>query len=250
MPRGVPIDDQLIIDTAITFYKDTEFTGLIGFHYYCEPWAERKRMDYIMKAILATEPAARFLLWTNLAMHVWPQPPASRFLLWTNLAMHVWPQPETQLLLPLFEQVHVTIYKDLEERESANALQNIAKHCPNVYVHYQRDDDRIHPQMVKAGPCFLPFLELSFDSSGKVHACCYDWKGEIDLGNIRDGVTDVVRKWTDFRFNLSVIPHGAPMMGRMAPERCKLCGHRNPNLCGLDGPIAERTAKALQEGEL
>jgi hypothetical protein len=40
------------------------------------------------------------------------------------------------------------------------------------------------------------------------------------------------------------------MMGRCAPERCKLCGHRNSNLCGIDEYIAKRTQEALNNGEV
>lgn len=63
--RSRELDDDTIVRCAADAYSRHNFTGLVGWHYYCEPTLQADRMLRLMDAIKAMAPTARFILWSN-----------------------------------------------------------------------------------------------------------------------------------------------------------------------------------------
>jgi hypothetical protein len=66
------LDDDTIVACARAAYWSHGFTGVVGWHYYCEPTLWMPRILALMDRITAAAPQARFILWTNGTR---PQPP-------------------------------------------------------------------------------------------------------------------------------------------------------------------------------
>lgn len=213
-PTGTqPMTDGEIVDAAVALYRDYGFGGMVGWHYYCEPLVARERMQRLMEAIREQWPAARFVLWTNGAL-----------------------LSDDARELHGFDRVHITEY------EPSNAIHYAARKMRAI-VSAPAIDDRLDTARVGAGPrpCLRMFTEIIFDYWGTVHACCYDWRGAIPLGTLRDGLPAVVDAWQSLRAELVA----AGGMSDSAPAVCRACPHACLRLSEFD---AAASARAMADG--
>lgn len=188
-----PLTDELITDTVVRLHRDFGFRGLVGWHYYCEPLEEEKRCIWLMAAIRQQIPEARFLLWTN------------GTLLHTPLTTY-----------DVFDGIVVTDYGHCHRRLMK---QLEVAHKQAVIVNWPLDG-RLNIEGVETNvPCTRPFCEMPIDYYGNIHACCYDWRGRVPLGNLwSQPLESIVSRWQSFRDKLL-----GPLMSRDAPQVCRTC---------------------------
>jgi hypothetical protein len=213
------MSDATIVETARAAYLDHGFEGLIAWHYYCEPLCDAGRMWELMGAIRDRVPQARFLLWTNGLLI--PKPPSSR--------------------LAKFRQFERIVITDYSKRDLAPLLAAL----PQARVFPARLDARLDPPPTppSSRPCLRPFVELILDFYGNVHACCFDWRGAIGLGNVTmDPFPAILRRWRILRERI-----GGRQMRPEAPETCQRCWARQDGLMGIDERIVARALDWRQE---
>lgn len=209
-----PMTDYQIVSTALEVRR-RGFAGHFAFHYYCEPLMDWPRIQRVAGRIREQDPGATFLLWTNAD------------LLPENL----------QELADVFCRVVVTNY-------GGHDLSRLREVCPSVGTVGPGLDWRLNPP-THDGPerCMRPFLELVFDFYGGVRACCYDWRGEIQIGNIHDEpLDDILAAWERMR-----VAVGSTPMAADAPERCRRCGTRYVRLDQFVPEAAARAEQYMQE---
>jgi len=188
--RGAkPLTDDKIVSIAAEAYNEHGFRGMIGWHYYCEPMLEWRRVFPLMRRIKAEAPSARFVLWTNGTII-----------------------PDDDL--GMFEQIHVSAY----DPEKARAFHEAA---PHALVEPIAIDDRLSSRRpVLQGQCWRPFTEMIIDYAGQVHACCYDWRGQIAIASVhKSKLSTVLGKWRELRAQLAA--RGG--MSADAPAPCRNC---------------------------
>jgi hypothetical protein len=212
------LDDDTIVEAAVTAYRDLGFCGLVGWIYYNEPLLEMERMFGLMARIKAGAPAARFILWTNGTL-----------------------VPTDCTRFAQFEQIMVSRYNELSQRGVDRLVAAGLK--PRVIEKPQLDDRLFeHVPADTSAPCLRPFVELVVDACGNTHLCCYDWRGRATWGNLmRDGIVDLARRW---RETLPAI--AGPQMTACAPKTCQECGHRWSQYQQHDAAIVAR-ARAARE---
>jgi len=207
-----PMPDALIVQTAVALYRDHGFTGMIGWHYYGEPAMARDRILGLMDAIEAAWPAARFTLWTN---------GLDGDAEWFRR----------------FAQIVVSDYGLDHERREA-----IHRAAPWAILRRSTLDARrtaVGPD-ADATPCARMFAEMIFDYGGAVHCCCYDWRGQAELGRLGDGALDeLIRRW---RIARAAMVRGAH--GSAAPPCCRRCAFRSPDVACLVPEIQRRAMLA------
>jgi glycosyltransferase involved in cell wall biosynthesis len=208
--EGRPLKDEEIISAARIAYERHGFRGFIGWHYYNEPTLLIDRVLGLMEQIRKVVPQSRFVLWTN---------GISR---------------PTDPRVSLFEQVWVTDYRG----DAAQVRQHYEKLGVIQTFTVDNDlDNRIaetKSNPIKTGNrCLRPFTELIFDNCGGAHLCCYDWRREVNLGNLRDGLSIVLGKRQIVMGNVCCQP-----MKNEAPTRCLQCQTRT-ELTRFDEDIAQ-----------
>ncbi len=206
------LDDEKIIDSAVTAYEKLGFTGLIGFHYYNEPLLSAKRLFRIAALIKGRAPKARFLLWTN--------------------GMLI---PERCDQYFIFDQIVISGYNEQSAR-GRDRLTAAGIKCS--YANNAQLDDRIQTLEVKdkSASCLRPFLEMIFDNYGNTHLCCYDWRGQGTTGNLHNESIEVLAaKWFE------ALPKIAgDKMAADAPKVCLNCSNRWADFQVHDQAIVER----------
>jgi hypothetical protein len=209
-----PLTDDRILELARQAH-DLGFAGLIGWHYYNEPMCAWWRIRPLMERIRAAVPQARFVLWTNGAQ-----------------------MPTDRRELAGFEELNITDY--------ANNRPRLPDLPGRVVWRPVVPDSRLQPgpARVHYAPCRRMHTEMVFDYFGRVHACCHDWRGAIDLGNGQtDAMPELLRRWRAMRAQVA-----GHCMGPDAPETCLRCGLRSGNITEFDQQAAARARAALAAG--
>ncbi len=206
------LDDETIINSAVTAYEKLGFTGLIGFHYYNEPLLQAKRLFSIAAQIAGQTPKARFLLWTN--------------------GMLI---PENVDQYTIFDQIVISGYNE----QSARGRDRLE--AGGIKCNYAEDaqlDNRLQTlePADKSASCKRPFLEMIFDAYGNTHLCCYDWRGQGTTGNLHNESIEVLAaKW------FQALPKIAgDKMAPDAPTVCLNCSNRWSDFQVHDAAIVER----------
>ncbi len=195
------------------FCKDKHgFQGKIQVHYYNEPLATRARLLRLVEAL----PEFKFILWTN-GVHLTNTDLANGFL-------------------DKFSEVMITIY--YMNPVSAKFCLDLRTAYPQVDVQRANMDDRKNEELE---PVFnplitscerMPYWEINFDYYGNGHICCGDWRGEINIGNIKkDDYDDILNKWRPISFALSQGWNEKTF--DKIPNVCKLCTTRTHDMSRL-----------------
>jgi hypothetical protein len=190
------LDDDLIVTLVKRLYREFGFRGVIAWHYYCEPLCAAERMFRLMGLIRRQVPEARFLLWTN------------GTLLDEDLSIY-----------DQFAGIVMTYYGvgDLARMKA------LAERHRKATIAQWPLDGRLEIDGVETNlPCTRPFSEMIIDYYGNFHACCYDWKGQIPIGNLHNAPLDsLVSRWQSLRGKLL-----GPLMAADAPRACRTCRMR------------------------
>lgn len=203
---GKPITDEIVIALARQMYEKHSFQGYVAFHYYNEPMLEAERLFHIMAELKKNTPA--------------------RFLLWTNGTI----RPEDERMR-LFDVVKCSNYFD-----NPSLGDYYRKYVKDVETFVPRFDARLdkwEENPIDSSPCLRPLVEVIVDNFGKVHICCQDHKGEIDLGNVWEEDLSVILE----RRN-KILETVCRTMNDQTPMRCRKCkGKTGP--IGFIGNICE-----------
>ncbi len=206
------LNDEKIIDSAVTAYEKLGFSGLIGFHYYNEPLLSANRLFKIAATIAGRTAKARFLLWTN--------------------GMLI---PERCDQFFIFDQIVISGYNEQSAR-GRDRLAAAGIKCD--YADNAQLDDRLQTLEVKdkSASCKRPFLEMIFDNYGNTHICCYDWRGQGTTGNLNvEPIETLAQAW------FAALPKIAgDKMATDAPRVCLNCSHRWDSFQVHDAAIVER----------
>jgi hypothetical protein len=194
-----PITDDMIVGIANVAYREHGFRGFIGWHYYNEPLCEWKRLRPLMDRIKGMLPEARFLLWTNGTMI-----------------------PADVNELKRFDYIRLTDYPGVDQNLFASLG---VKGLSTTPMWDDRLDNTLSPGDTFSG-CDKPWSEFIIDHYGQVHLCCYDWKGEVQIGNVWDEpFSGLVHRWQEIRDNV-----GGWTMGSDAPHRCLRCAQKHDDM--------------------
>ncbi|OPZ25210.1 MAG: hypothetical protein BWZ02_02560 [Lentisphaerae bacterium ADurb.BinA184] len=164
---------------------------------------------------------AGWYLWRR---RLWAEVPEVRFVLWTN------GQDAPDDLPGQFDQVHVTTYEQKSLR--------VKELVPHARVWAPTPDRRLNakPTPDSPAPCLRPFVEMVVDFYGNIHACCYDWRGDVPLGNVHDApFAWLVQRWQGFRDLVA-----GPAMADGAPTRCRTCPQRARTVADFVPEVASR----------
>jgi len=203
LDTSTPLTNEKIIELAIEAYKEHEFIGYVGFHYYNEPLLEKRRILQIITAVREEVPHAKFVLWTNGTMF-----------------------DESTTWLGVFDKIVVTNYA----REKFPQL----KDHKDVTILKAALDKRIELDGGKFNkkPCVRPYAEFIVDYYGNVHLCCMDWKGEVEIGNVhKEPLKQLIAKRNSIRSTLI-----GKYCHTTAPEACKRCRYHHTELVEHFGP--------------
>lgn len=218
LPRDRRLADADIVKTAQTFYADYDFRGWVNFSFYNEPTLELERLFRLVDAVRDVAPEVKFMLLTN----------------GTRL-------PEKVEPFKVFDWIGVTDYGNTETPDPIRLLAlidavGIGHYTPEprgVFVLKGKLDRRMRGLGTDRSdsPCVYPFKDLTIDAFGNAHLCCFDWRGQANLGNvITDGVPEVLTRWERVVRSIS----GAKMT-EDAPASCTCCqAIRFQRLDGLD----------------
>jgi hypothetical protein len=89
------------------------------------------------------------------------------------------------------------------------------------------------PRLNNRKRCRRMWDELAFDFYGHAHICTGDWRGEVRLGNIQDGLFPIVQKYLTIRDTISQQP-----MALDAPAFCQNCAlSMRDGDCIIDEPL-------------
>lgn len=160
------------------------FGGWVNFSFYNEPLLQVNRLLALIPQIRCVLPDAPFMLITN----------------GTLLPTDVTP-------LRVFRGIWVTDYGDrwtpnphrLSELKQMLGDGTWQRHARpfGVFVSQGKLDRRLKGpgKDRRDRPCVLPFKDLAFDAFGGAHLCCIDWRGDVELGNARDGIAPLLERW-------------------------------------------------------
>lgn len=222
---GPTLRDADIVDLACLAWRDFDFRGRFGFHYYNEPMVQWERLLGLLDLIQAELPEATFALWTN--------------------GTHIDASMEADL--NRFAVVVVTDYGNID-------TDMIRRMVPYAEIIKSRKDDRLTfeadlPTDHPTPPCIRPLTELIVDYWGNLHICCYDWRGRSSPGNVLiEEPAECFRRWQSMRDGILT----ARRIGDM-PAACRRCGQRDLMLQTYSPEIATKALDyvfSLQKKEL
>jgi hypothetical protein len=127
------------------------FTGEVGFHYYNEPTL----YPNFIRAVMEEMPEANYILWTN------------GDLLTPKLAAK-------------FGRIIVTDYGDLgtlPEHPNLGVLPCVPDSRADIYD---------SPQIREKVTCYRPSFEVPIDCEGRIHLCCEDWRGDVQISSLAE----------------------------------------------------------------
>jgi len=228
LPRTHLLSDEWIINTLSLFYDDHDFRGWVGFSFYNEPTLAQDRLFALVSKLKLVAPKVKFMLTTN----------------GTKLSDDVSP-------FGVFDWMGVTDYggaeqPDPEKLEALRAIigvgRTVDKEPRGLFVSKGRLDKR----MRGAGPdrsnvaCVYPFQDFAIDAFGNCHLCCFDWRGQVHIGNvIIDGVSACLARWEEIVRSIS-----GSRMTEEAPEACKHCWMTHFQRLAVLDSAARKNAKA------
>ncbi|MFA5532803.1 MAG: SPASM domain-containing protein, partial [Candidatus Shapirobacteria bacterium] len=213
------LDDETIIETAVTMIRVHGFRGCIGWHYYNEPLLKAARILSLMQRIREREPSARFVLWTN--------------------GTKIPTDPAALSRLSAFDRAWVTNYDGGDYKRIRTAIPQTTE------VRWQLDARRDEQRGGNTAPCGRMFSEFVFDCFGNVHICCIDWRGECTVGNIHaDPLPDLVERFQRIRASVA-----AGIKGN-APQVCKKCQVKHARISDLVPEIAAAARQAVKDESL
>jgi len=207
LPHDTPMSDELIVASAVALYREYGFRGLVGWHYYCEPLMDAKRMFRLMLAIRRAAPAAQFLLWSNGTL-------LDRY--------------KATSAIGLFSVAVITNYGH-HAPGLYSSLPWLREQIPVVEVVPAKLDGRLDfAPCGYARPCLRMYLEADFDFFGNLHLCCYDWRGLGSPGNLNTTpLADLIERWIGIREGLGTVPYfGTESSAARVPDSCRWCGAR------------------------
>ena len=219
------LDDDTIVETTERMYSEFHFTGFVAFHFYNEPLLQADRMFALIGRIKARVPQARFLLWTNGTL-----------------------LPDDCSEFRVFQQAYVSRYPLKCARGVGCGLQStfpakivaLKQHVQKVSILDGNLDGRLDAiaETESNAPCARMHVEFVVDNYGNVHLCCHDWRGLASPGNVfHDDLATLVDRWEQIRDNVS-----GQRMSDDAPEVCRCCRMRTPNVHVFDRQIGHQIA--------
>ena len=172
--RHTPCSDQAIVNFAVELHK-RGFNGYVGFHYYCDPLVDIKRMLRLIEALKSQAPF-KFILWTN-----------GRLL--TEACLN-W--------IPEFSRIEITKH----DAADIPRLQQLTHGYIQIHFHEESHDDRLQVYdntVTNKGGCVRPStIELPVNYYGQVRLCCTDYRGTVSIGNIQtEQVQEIIKNWED-----------------------------------------------------
>lgn len=197
---GRVLTDDTIVSVVTRSYLRYGFTGLWGFHYYCEPTLYADRLLRLVAAVREQVPHIRLALWTNGTI------------------------PCDLTLAGEFEQIWHTNYN---RKQPCCTAMYCRLHTMGGGFDNRKDLERVESN---PSPCNRIWSEFILDARGQHHPCCYDWTGQWSLGNVYDagGFEALASKWQ--RFQESV---GGKEMRKTVAQVCDTCGYRTQAMTGF-----------------
>lgn len=205
--------EPITVNDIVGFYHHCVeyhgFCGIVNFSYYNEPMATKERMIEIMKAL----PEAKFSLMTN--------------------GMFLDETPECGWIISHCKDVVVTVY----EQTNVGIVDLLCIRYEQMRKWAGGLDDRINENIIPVyrsdiTHCGRPNFDLTIDYYGNGHICCGDWRGEINIGNIKtDCYEKFLSKWNIIRNELSKPIN--EINYKDLPRVCKLCFARTPHVSGV-----------------
>jgi len=206
LPKDIYLTDPVIVDVVRTFYSDFDFRGWVNFSFYNEPTLELARLFRLVDAVRVVAPEVKFMLLTNGTLLPADLTPFKVFD-WIGVTDYGHEQtPNPERLLALYDTVGMGHYTP-EPR--------------GVFVHTAKLDRRMRGLGVDRSdaPCVYPFKDLTIDFYGNAHLCCFDWRGQANLGNVLlDSIPVVLKRWEAVMRSIS-----GQKMTPDAPESCRRC---------------------------
>jgi len=189
------LDDDTIVEIAVRAYREFEFRGLIGWHYYNEPLLQKERIFRLIRRIKELVPQARFMLWTNGEL-------ISR----------------GAQELAVFEKVWITNYR----KRNFERVKKIVPQTTIIPARFDKRKTNVDVVVNDRRPCVRPYAEMIVDFYGNVHICCMDWKGLASPGNVYEqSLEEIVDKLGRTRNTVA-----GWTMKENAPAACKRCNMR------------------------
>jgi len=203
LPQGEHLPDDLVIEIIVKAYKEMQFKGKVAFHYYNEPLMYAKRLFSIVKKVRELVPESEFFLNTNGTyvdknlenLHYF------KMIVLSNYYKKNWDYIKPYLV----KDCHLWVQSgDLDARK-------------NNFKDFK-----------EMTPCGRPYKEFIIDVYGNGHLCCMDWKGEVNLGNVKTiGFEQVFYNFAKIREKVST--DGERLMDGDAPLICKMCNGKTRN---------------------
>jgi hypothetical protein len=200
------ITNDEILDVVRQSYK-MGFNGFIAFHYYNEPMLFIDRIEIVIQNVKNEFENAKFCLWTN----------GSKI-------------DENLDKMKLFDSIYITQYV---KNKQFNYVRNYMKDSAKIVTLSGNLDNRRKNFKINNNldQCVKPFNELIIDIYGNAHMCCMDWKGEIELGNIKkNDFVNIHEKFFKIREQLITNP-----ISDNSPSICKKCMSKTPTLNFING---------------
>jgi hypothetical protein len=147
---GSPCSNQEFLD-FLYYCTQHGFKGNVGYIFYNEPTLDLDRCKFL-----------------NDRVHT------------LGLKSTMWTNGTCKEDLSMFDEVYVTQYNG-DEDKGTKAI----KYNPDSRIKIYNTD---MIEETKYLPCYRPMvIELPIDYNGNIHLCCADWRGDIKIGNIKDG---------------------------------------------------------------
>jgi hypothetical protein len=201
------LDDDTILAGLGELHRDFGFNGWVNFSFYNEPLLQRERLFALIPQIAEVVPGASFMLITNGTLLPEDLEPfrAFRGVWMTNYGGDWTPDP-----------VKVERLKTI----IGDGIWPTRERPSGLFVSPGNLDIRMRgPGKDRSSrACVLPFKDLAFDGYGNAHICCIDWRGDVKLGNMRDGIAPILQQWERTVRSIS-----GTHMTEDAPATCRSC---------------------------
>lgn len=227
MPTASLLTDHDIIQ-LYTELSHLGFGGWVNFSFYNEPLLQINRLLALIPRIQSVLPSSPLMLITN------------GVLLPTDLTP-----------LTVFQGIWVTDYGDNwtpSPRRLSELRQLLGEGTwpreeqpRGLFVSPGRLDRRLKGpgKERRERPCVLPFKDLAFDAFGRAHICCVDWRGNVALGDARDGLVPLLTRWEQVVRTIA-----GTHMTDDAPPTCVRCRFAGFQRLHSFNPAARRRAEA------
>ena len=202
-----PITIPEIINFVNVCISNYGFKGLVTLHYYNEPLTTKDKVLQLTEAF------------------------PNKVYVWTSGVLFRSPFSEEDLKIrETSYAIRMTVYPGRED------IQKRLSQFPKVSYQsgYELDNRTLEnvnfTWLLKNPSCFRTDWELITDYFGFGHCCCGDWKGEINIGNLKtDGPDAYLSKWMKQRsFLKDSQPWDTKEKFEALPAICQICKMRTP----------------------